>query len=197
MSAKSKSACVSLASARRAFGDSPCENTTSASNDAIALSHQLRSGLADVLSWVPFVSAVVVAYYQSAVTIEYLAQTYGFAKIVDALKLFGQGKDSAQVLSQITGKTIAQLDADFRAYLGVRLAPYAGTFKLPTRGLDDLTQLEVAADAAPRVRRALGRRLPHKVRPRRLRRGGRGFPPLTLLYTVTVSSGSSRSKGGV
>jgi len=36
-------------------------DVTSASNDAIALSHQLRSGLADVLSWVPFVSAVVVA----------------------------------------------------------------------------------------------------------------------------------------
>lgn len=32
-----------------------------ASADAIELAHQLRSGLADVLSWVPFVSSVVVA----------------------------------------------------------------------------------------------------------------------------------------
>lgn len=32
-----------------------------ASSDAVELAHRLRSGLADVLSWVPFVSAVVVA----------------------------------------------------------------------------------------------------------------------------------------
>ena len=98
----------------------------------------------------PDSSAVMVAYYQSAVTIEFLVGTYGFPKIVEALKLFGQGKENADVLKAITGKTIAQLDADFRKYLDVRLAPYRGTFKLPTRGLDDLTKLEIAADAAPK-----------------------------------------------
>jgi Tfp pilus assembly protein PilF len=93
---------------------------------------------------------VVAAYFQSAVTIEYLAQTYGFPKIVAALKLYGQGKETPEVLQTITGKSIAQLDADFRKYLDIRLAPYAGTFKLPTKGLDDITKLEIAADAAPK-----------------------------------------------
>jgi cellulose synthase operon protein C len=102
----------------------------------------------------PDPNAVVVAYYQSAVTVEYLAQTYGFPKIVEALKLFGKGKETADVLQAITGKTIAQLDAEFRQYLDVRLKAYAGTFKLPTRGFDDLTKLEIAADAAPRDARA-------------------------------------------
>lgn len=102
----------------------------------------------------PDASAVVVAYYQSAVTIEYLIQTYGFPKIVEALKLFGKGSETADVLHAITGKTIAQLDTEFRRYLDVRLKPYAGTFKLPTRGLDDVTKLEIAADAAPRDARA-------------------------------------------
>lgn len=102
----------------------------------------------------PDTSAVVVAYYQSAVTIEYLAQTYGFSKIVEALRLFGKGRETADVLAAITGKTIAQLDAEFRKYLDVRLKPYAGTFKLPTRGFDDTTRLEIAADAAPRDARA-------------------------------------------
>ena len=95
-------------------------------------------------------NAVVVAYYQSAVTIEYLAQTYGFPKIVLALKLYGKGKETPEVLQAITGKTIAQLDTDFRAYLDLRLRPYAGTFKLPTRGFDDVTKFEIAADAAPK-----------------------------------------------
>jgi tetratricopeptide (TPR) repeat protein len=98
----------------------------------------------------PDQSAVVVAYYQSAVTIEYLVQRYGFPKIVEALKLYGKGKETPEVLQTITGKTIAQLDAEFRAFLDIRLKPYAGTFKLPTRGFDDVTKLEIAADAAPK-----------------------------------------------
>ena len=102
----------------------------------------------------PDTSAVIVAYYQSAVTIEYLVQAYGFPKIVEALKLFGKGKETPEVLQLITGKSIAQLDGDFRAYLDLRLKPYAGTFKLPTRGFDDITKLEIAADAAPKDARA-------------------------------------------
>lgn len=98
----------------------------------------------------PDTNAVVVAYYQSAVTIEFLVQYYGFPKIVEALKLYGKGKETPEVLQTITGKTIAQLDTDFRAYLDVRLKPYAGTFKLPSRGFDDVTKLEIAADAAPK-----------------------------------------------
>jgi tetratricopeptide (TPR) repeat protein len=93
---------------------------------------------------------VIAAYFQSAVTIEYLAQTYGFPKIVEALKLYGKGQETPEVLKAITGKTIAELDADFRAYLDVRLAAYKGTFKLPSKGFDDVTKLEIAADAAPK-----------------------------------------------
>ncbi|MDX2088370.1 MAG: tetratricopeptide repeat protein [Kofleriaceae bacterium] len=98
----------------------------------------------------PDQNAVVVAYYQSAVTIEFLVQKYGFPKFVEALKLFGKGKETPEVLQVITGKSIAQLDTEFRAFLDLRLKPYAGTFKLPTRGFDDVTKLEIAADASPK-----------------------------------------------
>ncbi|MFT3693915.1 MAG: tetratricopeptide repeat protein [Kofleriaceae bacterium] len=102
----------------------------------------------------PDQNAVVVAYFQSAVTIEYLARTYGFPKIVEALKLYGKGQETPDVLKAITGKTIAQLDTDFRAFLEIRLAAYKGTFKLPTSGFDDVTKLEIAADAAPKDAKA-------------------------------------------
>jgi len=102
----------------------------------------------------PDANAVVVAYFLSAVTIEWLAQTYGFPKLVEALELYGKGQETPEVLKAITGKTIAQLDADFRKYLEIRLAPYAGTFKLPSRGFDDVTKLEIAADAAPKDAKA-------------------------------------------
>jgi tetratricopeptide (TPR) repeat protein len=102
----------------------------------------------------PDANAVVVAYYLSAVTVEYLIQTYGFPRIVEALKLFGKGLETVEVMQTITGKPIAQLDLDFRKYLEARLKPYAGTFKLPTRGFDDVTKLEIAADAAPKDAKA-------------------------------------------
>jgi cellulose synthase operon protein C len=102
----------------------------------------------------PDQNAVVVAYFLSAVTVEWLGQTYGFPKIVEALKAYGKGKETPEVLKAMTGKTIAQLDVDFRKYLEIRLAAYANTFKLPTRGFDDVTKLEIAADAAPKDAKA-------------------------------------------
>jgi tetratricopeptide (TPR) repeat protein len=102
----------------------------------------------------PDQNAVVVAYFLSSVTIQWLAETYGFPKIVEALKAYGKGLETPAVLKQITGKSIAELDTAFRAYLDIRLAPYKGTFKLPTRGFDDVTKLEIAADAAPKDARA-------------------------------------------
>jgi predicted Zn-dependent protease len=102
----------------------------------------------------PDPQGVVVAYFQSAVTVEYLARTYGFPKIVEALKMYGAGKESPEVLRAITGRTMDQLDSDFHAYLDIRLAAYKGTFKLPSKGFDDVTKLEIAADAAPRDARA-------------------------------------------
>lgn len=95
-------------------------------------------------------NAVAVAYFLSAVVVEWLARNYGFEKIVVALKLYGQGKETPEVLKHITGKAIPDLDREFRNHLQVRLARYAGTFKLPNRGFDDITKLEIAADAAPK-----------------------------------------------
>ena len=98
----------------------------------------------------PDAQKVVVAYYLSSVMIEYLASTYGFPAIVAALKLYGQGKETPEVIQTVTGRTVAQFDADFRGYLDVRLAPYRGTFRLPSSGMDDPTKLEIDADAHPK-----------------------------------------------
>ncbi len=104
---------------------------------------------------------VVVAYFLSSVMIEYIVATYGFDKIVAALKLYGKGQETPAVIAAITGRSIAQFDADFKAFLGERLAAYQGTFRLPTVGLDDTTALEIALSAKPddvltRARLAVG-----------------------------------------
>ena len=104
---------------------------------------------------------VVVAYFLSSVMIEYLATQYGFDKIVEALVLFGKGQETPEVIAAITGRTTTQFDADFKVFLGARLGPYRGTFRLPTQGEDDVTALEVALSARPddvltRARLAVG-----------------------------------------
>ncbi|MCG8424658.1 MAG: tetratricopeptide repeat protein [Proteobacteria bacterium] len=97
----------------------------------------------------PSMQQVVVAYYLSALTIEYIVQNHGFARVVEGLKLFGQGVETAQVIERITGQTVAEFDAAFRAQLETRLAPYRGTFRLPTDGYDDVKKLATAASARP------------------------------------------------
>lgn len=73
-------------------------------------------------------NGVVIAYHQSSLVIHYLVEKYGFPKIVEALKLYGQGKHDDQVLTAITGKSVDQLDAEFRAFLTQRYERYAQGF---------------------------------------------------------------------
>jgi cellulose synthase operon protein C len=107
----------------------------------------------------PSMQEVTVAYHTSSLAVEYLGQTYGFPKIVEALKLYGKGLETPAVLERITGKKIAALDAEFIRYLKVRMKPYQGTLHLPTT-LPDRRLLVRAArdrprDAAAQARLAL------------------------------------------
>ena len=102
----------------------------------------------------PSMRQVVVAYYLSSVTIEYIATHYGFDKIVEGLKLFGKNLETPAVIQKITGKTVKQFDAEFRAFLAKRLAPYKGQFRVPSEGYDNVTKLEIAVAAKPKSARA-------------------------------------------
>jgi tetratricopeptide (TPR) repeat protein len=105
----------------------------------------------------PSMDQVMVAYHLSSITIQYVAETYGFPKIVEALELYGRGLETPAVIEEITGRTVAAFDAEFRAYLTARLAPYAGSFHLPVAALRDARKVAAAAAAAPRDAVAQGR----------------------------------------
>jgi tetratricopeptide (TPR) repeat protein len=83
------------------------------------------------------------------VAVEFIATRWGFPKIVEALKLFGKGKDTPQVIKAITGLEVAAFDAEFKKYLEKRLAPYKGTFRVRLQAYQDLTALEKAVAAKP------------------------------------------------
>ena len=98
----------------------------------------------------PSMKKVVVAYHLSSLTIEYIARNFGFDKVVEGLHLFGKGMETPEVVTKITGKSIAAFDKEFRAYLNVRLRPYQGTLHIPDSGYDDLKKLEANAAAKPK-----------------------------------------------
>jgi Tfp pilus assembly protein PilF len=88
---------------------------------------------------------------------EFIAQTWGFPKIVEALHMYGQGKETPEVIQKITGLAVPAFDARFRQYLDVRLKAYKGSFRLPQSGLDDIKKLEIAVAAAPKDADAMAR----------------------------------------
>lgn len=94
-------------------------------------------------------NGVVIAYQQSSLVIHYLAETYGFPKIVEALKLYAAGKHDEEVMPAITGKKLDQLDAEFRAYLLKRYPHYEKGFLFDAAGHADLGAAVAEAKAKP------------------------------------------------
>jgi tetratricopeptide (TPR) repeat protein len=95
-------------------------------------------------------SDVVVAYYASSQMIVYIAEKYGFPKIVEMLKLWGEGKKSVDVVKTALGVTADQLDTDFRGWVKKKLARYDGQFMFDPAGVPDLDDAKKASDGAPK-----------------------------------------------
>ncbi|MCC2669496.1 MAG: repeat-containing protein [Armatimonadetes bacterium] len=94
-------------------------------------------------------NGVVIAYHQSSLVIHYLVEGYGFPKMVEALKLYAKGKHDAEVLSTITGKTLDQLDAEFREFLTKRYQHYAKGFLFDPGAYSNVAELKEAATSRP------------------------------------------------
>ena len=94
-------------------------------------------------------NGVVLAYQQSSLVIHYLAETFGFPKLVEALKLYGEGKRDDQIFPQLTGKSMEELDAGFREWLKKRYDHYARSFTFEAAQYGNLGMLQSEAQARP------------------------------------------------
>jgi tetratricopeptide (TPR) repeat protein len=74
---------------------------------------------------------IVVAYYQSALTVAFLEKRFGMPRVLEALRLFAQGRSTSEVIPRVTGMSIEQFEAAFRADLDRRLAHLKGSFVPP------------------------------------------------------------------
>ena len=102
---------------------------------------------------------VTVAYYAASQMLAFTAEQFGFARITRALELWGEGKTTAQVLSEAFGVSPAEYDARFRAWAMARLARYDGQYLFDPKPI-------VAGGGARRGRRGAAER----AGARRLRR---------------------------
>jgi cellulose synthase operon protein C len=86
---------------------------------------------------------VTVAYYASSQMVAFTADQFGFARITRALQMWGEGKTTAQVLSEAFGVSPAEYDARFRAWAMARLGRYDGQYFFDPKS----TSVEEAAAA--------------------------------------------------
>jgi tetratricopeptide (TPR) repeat protein len=91
---------------------------------------------------------MVAAYYHSYVAVDFLAARFGFPKLVEMLKLWGQGRPTPEVLEKVTGMPLARLDAELRAHIEKRVARYRGQLAIAGDLLDG-EALEKQVKAAP------------------------------------------------
>lgn len=99
---------------------------------------------------------IVVAYHQAALSIEYLASRFGFPKIVEALRLFGKGMRTREVLEKISGLPIAQLDRDFQLHLSKKLSVYQQSFYIRPTDYSDWEGLKEQSAKEPNNARLYG-----------------------------------------
>ena len=79
---------------------------------------------------------VTVAYYASSQLLVYTVETYGMTKVVAALRAFGEGLRTAEVLERAFGVSAKAYDDGFRAWLRKRLVRYDGQFLFDDHAVD-------------------------------------------------------------
>jgi tetratricopeptide (TPR) repeat protein len=91
------------------------------------------------------VDEIVVAYHEAAEAVAFLIRRFGFDAAVRALELYGEGKETPEVVKAVSGLDVDAFDAAFRAELKSRLARYLGRFAVHA---SETADLEGAAELA-------------------------------------------------
>ncbi len=105
---------------------------------------------------------VTMAYFAASQIIVFMAEKYGFAKVVSMMPKWGAGERTPQVVKESLGITSDELDKQYRAWLKPRLSRYEKQF-LPDEYVPPLDDARKAVKADPknakklfRLARALG-----------------------------------------
>jgi len=93
---------------------------------------------------------VITAYYASSQIIVFLADTYGFPKLVTMLKLWGEGKKTPDVIKSALGVSADAVDEAFKAWIRKRLSRYQGQFMFDAAAVPETDDAEKAVKDDPK-----------------------------------------------
>ena len=79
---------------------------------------------------------VTVAYYAASQMLIWTVEKFGMPKVVEALRLWGQGKKTPEVIKGAFGVTAADYDAGYRAWQLARLSRYKDQYLFTLKGKD-------------------------------------------------------------
>ncbi|MBL8612239.1 MAG: tetratricopeptide repeat protein [Myxococcales bacterium] len=91
---------------------------------------------------------VTVAYYASSQMLVWTVERFGMPRVVEALKLWGMGLRTPDVLQKAFGVSASEYDAGFRAWAMKRLERYKGQYVFSDRS-PPLDEAKAASEAAP------------------------------------------------
>jgi tetratricopeptide (TPR) repeat protein len=91
---------------------------------------------------------VTVAYYASSQMLVFTVEQFGMPKVVEALKLWGQGVRTPEVLSRAFGLSASDYDAKYRAWQLQKLSRYKGQFMFREHAVP-LEEAKAKVAAAP------------------------------------------------
>jgi len=92
---------------------------------------------------------MTVAYYASSQMLVFTAEQFGMPRIVRALRLWGEGKRTPEVIRDAFGVPPEEYDGRYRAWQKARLARYDGQFMLDERPLP-VAEAKAKSEASPR-----------------------------------------------
>lgn len=92
---------------------------------------------------------MVVAYYQGSLLVTFLIKHWGMAKMLKALREYGKGKSTEQILPALSGLGLDEIDRRFKAAQLRRLAHYSRSWYVDLESYDDLEDRQKQAKARP------------------------------------------------
>jgi len=92
---------------------------------------------------------VTMAYFAASQIIVFMAEKFGFPKVVSMMPKWGAGKRTPEVVKESLGITSDELDRQYRAWLKPRLARYEKQF-VPDRHVPPLDDARKAVKADPK-----------------------------------------------
>ena len=93
--------------------------------------------------------AMTAAYYASSQIVKYMGERFGFDALVAMLRLWGEGKSTAQVFDQALHQSVDAVDTAFRADATARLARRSTDFGVDFSRFADLDAFVLSAAQAP------------------------------------------------